>query len=215
MEVIAMTCTTEEIQFLEISPHPVLVTSIQECFDVQNQTVNIFYSLKRKEIEQKTILTNACRLNLDDNTLPLYTFNHNDFYWYESEESVLQRRAKREEHHPLFGIRLWSLQQQSPTWKSIINLQLPQYAYLQDHQVQGQIYFPATGFIELALAAVNEYFHYSQESLPSTVIFNNVQFLLACILNENEPTEIHTVIQMPGYKQFLSIVAVIQHQMTL
>ncbi|UJR11638.1 hypothetical protein I4U23_015819 [Adineta vaga] len=50
--------------FLEISPHPVLVSSIQECMDYLkcDSVPLIIHSLKRKENEQQTILSSLCRL---------------------------------------------------------------------------------------------------------------------------------------------------------
>ncbi|CAF1543977.1 unnamed protein product, partial [Didymodactylos carnosus] len=107
---------------------------------------------------------------------------------------------KRQECHPLLGQRLWS-NQQLPTWKSIINLQTAKHAYLIDHQVQGNIFFPAAGFIELALAAVYQLLSH-RSAAPTAVTFERVEFLQACILNKDELTEIYTQIQMPGYKQF-------------
>ncbi|CAF4973305.1 unnamed protein product, partial [Rotaria socialis] len=44
---------------------------------------------------------------------PVYTFNTSPC-WYESRESVLERRAMNESNHPLLGIRLWT-QQKNPT----------------------------------------------------------------------------------------------------
>ncbi|CAF1522835.1 unnamed protein product [Adineta ricciae] len=55
-------CTIQT--FLEISPHPVLVNSIQECIDHLrcNRVPSIIWSLKRKESEQQTILSSLCRI---------------------------------------------------------------------------------------------------------------------------------------------------------
>ncbi|CAF4302109.1 unnamed protein product, partial [Adineta steineri] len=51
--------------FLEISPHPVLATSIRECYELTNQQQSsplILLTLKRKEDEQITLLTGLAQL---------------------------------------------------------------------------------------------------------------------------------------------------------
>ncbi|CAF4424658.1 unnamed protein product, partial [Adineta steineri] len=52
--------------FLEISPHPVLATSIRECCKLTNQQQSspplILLTLKRKEDEQITLLTSLAQL---------------------------------------------------------------------------------------------------------------------------------------------------------
>ncbi|CAF4271248.1 unnamed protein product, partial [Adineta steineri] len=52
--------------FLEISPHPVLATSIRECYELTNQQQSspplILPTLKRKENEQITLFTSLAQL---------------------------------------------------------------------------------------------------------------------------------------------------------
>ncbi|UJR06589.1 hypothetical protein I4U23_010873 [Adineta vaga] len=53
--------------FLEISPHPVLATSIRECYELINcQSPLILPTLKRKENEQITLLTSLAQLTASD-----------------------------------------------------------------------------------------------------------------------------------------------------
>ncbi|CAF0857787.1 unnamed protein product [Adineta steineri] len=143
--------------FLEISPHPVLATSIRECYELTNQQPLILPTLKRKENEQITLLTSLAQLTTSSpyvwqqyfhtrqilpmknnekyfNNFPLYKF-HLSLCWYESKDSTIQRLANRIPTHPLLGIRQLN-EQTSATWKSLININLSQHAFLKDYKIQ-------------------------------------------------------------------------------
>ncbi|CAF1058651.1 unnamed protein product [Didymodactylos carnosus] len=138
--------------FLEISPHPVLSTSLQEIFDENKLSTTPFicHSLKRKENEQQTILSSLGQLFL------------------------------------LFDVR-----------RELVHL---------DHVIQGNIIFPAAGYIEMAIAAVNElsFLLSTQETIQqstTSITFENIQFLNALVLKEDESVQINTVIKMP-FREF-------------
>ncbi|CAF1000381.1 unnamed protein product [Adineta steineri] len=121
--------------FLEISPHPVLVKSTRECYELTNQQQSsplILLTLKRKENEQT-----------------------------------------------------------SATWKSLININLPQHAYLKDHIIQDAILFPAVASLELATAACQHLLSSKEDDQQQqpTIIFEDVNFIKALILNEHELVE--------------------------
>ncbi|CAF1123253.1 unnamed protein product [Adineta steineri] len=72
--VIAATIKDEAANvFLEISPHPVLATSIRECYELTKQQQQssplILLTLKRKENEQITLLTTLAQLTTLSQTL--------------------------------------------------------------------------------------------------------------------------------------------------
>ncbi|CAF3962464.1 unnamed protein product [Adineta steineri] len=160
----------------ESSPHPVLATSIRECCKLTNQQQSsplILLTLKRKEDEQKTLLTSLAQFTTSSHVwqqyfhtrqilpmknhaeyfdnFPLYKF-HLSPCWYESKGSSIQRLANRIQTHPLLGIRQLN-EQTSATWKSLININLPQHVFLKDHKIQDVILFPAVAYLELATAA--------------------------------------------------------------
>ncbi|UJR34435.1 hypothetical protein I4U23_021842 [Adineta vaga] len=205
--------------FLELSPHPVLATSIRECCELKNYQALILSTLKRKDDEQVTLLTSLAQLShssvvwhsyfssrsihsdesdFDDekylfDSFPLYEFNKSTF-WYESKNSVLDRRAHRLSEHPLLGVRQLTQEHTSAVWRSLINLQLPQYQYLRDHKIQDAILFPATGFIELAIAACHELIPRVGDEPLQPLAFEQVEYLKALHLTENELTEVFTEI---------------------
>ncbi|CAF0982640.1 unnamed protein product [Adineta steineri] len=203
--------------FLELSPHPVLATSIQECYQSINQQPLILPTLKRKENEQITLLTSLAQLTtssyvwqqyfqtrnvlsmkeneqLFDN-FPLYSF-HLVPCWYESKDAVIKRLANRIPIHPLLGVRQLT-GQTSATWKSLININLPKYAYLKDHKIQDIIIFPAVAYLELATAACHQLLSPTTDDKQPTIIFEQVKFIKALMLTENELIEIFTQIIMP------------------
>ncbi|CAF4383343.1 unnamed protein product, partial [Adineta steineri] len=79
---------------------------------------------------------------------PSYKFHLNPC-WYESKGSSIQRLANRIPTHPLLGIRQLN-EQTSATWKSLMNINLAQHAFLKDHKIQDAILFPAVVYLELA-----------------------------------------------------------------
>ena len=215
--------------FIEISPHPVLASSIQDSIDhlKLDSTPSILHSLKRKENEQQTILGALCQLRSVDWTtfyqtriwsklpfdklvisqleqLPLYSFN-NQTCWFESVDSVIKRRAIKKLHHPLLGVRQWSTETKFAVWKNYLNLALDQFNYLKDHVIQGQILFPATGFIELVVAAINEM--QEQDEQIGQITLENIQLTSVLPLkygnNTAEITEIDTVINMLSQQFFI------------
>ncbi|CAF3862595.1 unnamed protein product [Adineta steineri] len=163
--------------FHEISPHLVLATSIRECYELTNQQQSspplILPTLKRKENEQITLFPSLAQLTTSSqvwqqyfhtrqilplknheeyfDNFPLYKF-HLSSCWYESKDSAIQRLANRISTHPLLGIRQLNDQTRA-TWKSLININLPQHPFLKDHKIQDAILFLAVAYFELATAA--------------------------------------------------------------
>ncbi|CAF4389236.1 unnamed protein product, partial [Adineta steineri] len=140
--------------FLEISSHPVLATSIRECYELTNlqqqqQQPLILPTLKREENEQITLFTSLAQLTTLYHVWQQYFHtrqisplkNHEEYFdnfpshkfhlspcWYESKDSAIQRLANRIPTHSLLGIRQLN-DQTSATWKSLININLPQHAF--------------------------------------------------------------------------------------
>ncbi len=145
--------------FLEIGPHPVLSGYISECLLGQGKQGTVLPSLRRKEDERVIMLGSLGSLYtlgypLDWNKLygegggfiplPSYPWQR-ERYW-----NVPERPSPV---HPLLGFRLKSAY---ASWESQLDKQL--LAYLEDHQVQGSVVFPAAGYIEMGLAAATEFF---------------------------------------------------------
>ncbi|GLY03853.1 non-ribosomal peptide synthetase/type I polyketide synthase [Actinoplanes sp. NBRC 101535] len=146
--------------FLEIGPHPVLGRSIQEILTAQGVTGRTVATIRRNKDEaaQFTIavaeLHNAgvpvdwSALQPEGRLVPLprYPFKR-DRYWVEP-HAVAQVRLGHQDH-PLLGRRLTNA---VPTWEAKLDPEtLP---YLEDHRIQGNVLFPAAGYLEAAIQAV-------------------------------------------------------------
>ncbi|UJR34949.1 hypothetical protein I4U23_027727 [Adineta vaga] len=150
-----------------------------------------------------TLKTNSIFKTIDSflDTLPNYSFNH-QIYWYETKDSVFSRRAIKKQHHPLLGYRLWHNERQTPTWKNLLTLNnnSNDLSYLNDHQVHGEILFPAAAFIELIISALNQLLQ-NISSDQQSITLQNIQFLHGLYLNPDETIHLETVIIMP-FKEF-------------
>ncbi|CAF1123342.1 unnamed protein product [Adineta steineri] len=112
------------------------------------------------------------------------------------EDSSIQRLANCIPTHPLLGIRQLN-DQTSATWKSLININLPQHTFLKDHKIQDAILFPAVAYLELATATCHQLLLSKENEQQPTIIFEDVNFIKALILNEHESIEVFTQIIMP------------------
>ncbi|CAF4156406.1 unnamed protein product, partial [Adineta steineri] len=202
--------------FLELSPHPVLAASIRECYESANQQPLILPTLKRKENEQITLLTSLAQLTIspdiwqqyfhtrnvspsnEDEALfdsfPLYAFNLSSC-WYESKESVMKRLANRIQTHPLLGVRQLT-GQTTATWRSLININLPQYAFLKDHKIQDGILFPAVALLEIVTAGYQQLFLSSDSKEQPLITLEEIKFVKALVLTQHELTEVFTQIDI-------------------
>uniref|UniRef100_A8M2E8 Amino acid adenylation domain n=3 Tax=Salinispora arenicola TaxID=168697 RepID=A8M2E8_SALAI len=145
--------------FLEIGPHPVLGHSIQECLadrDVQGRTLP---SIRRTENEPEQMIMSLAALfnegfpiawdilQPDGVPVPLppYPFK-TDRYWVEPAPVAQIRLGRRD--HPLLGRRLATA---GPVWEVKLDTEIA--PYLDDHRIQGNVVFPAAGYIEMAAQA--------------------------------------------------------------
>ena len=194
------------------------------------QTPLTTHSLKRKEDEEQTILSSLCQLYVwfgseaidwtrfsrsrekeTDHSplgslldqLPHYSFNE-QICWSESKDSVFTRRAHRRKHHPLLGYRQWANEARTPTWKNIllVNKSSPSLSYLFDRVVQGRVLFPASAFIELVIAGINQLLSLlSSAEHQSSITLRNIQLPQGLLLSEETSIQLETVIVMP-FKEF-------------
>ncbi|KAI3336268.1 putative hybrid NRPS/PKS enzyme [Xylariaceae sp. AK1471] len=80
--------------------------------------------------------------------LPLYQWNHDQSYWAESRRSR-RIRARSEPNHEILGSLSPDSTPQDMRWSSI--LKVSEMPWLAGHQIQGQMIFPAAGYVAMAL----------------------------------------------------------------
>ena len=151
--------------FLEVGPHPVLRSYVNECAREKEIEIASISTIKRQS-ESNTVLFNAiyscylagCKLNVSSVfpssankkpshiKLPHYPWQR-EKHWYnltaEGEDLV-----NRDREHPLLGYRLKNYE---ACWENQVDIAL--FDYLGDHVVDGGAVMPAAAYVEMALAA--------------------------------------------------------------
>jgi acyl transferase domain-containing protein/acyl carrier protein len=149
--------------WLEITAHPALSVSIQECLAARNVKAPVVASARR-EREHEAILEAAMDLHragveLDFKamtpsrhqlTLPTYAWDK-ALWWNESPDWREGRLSPG--GRGLLDIRL---PRAIPTWTA--RLDNRHMAFLKDHKVENHVVFPGAGFVELILEAGAQYF---------------------------------------------------------
>ncbi len=174
--------------FLEIGPHPVLKSYIVDCLG--DSDGHVLSSLRRQENEEVHLLKLLGSLytqgypiawkNVHPTgrhvNLPPYSWQQ-ERYWLETPSDVPQAHGTY--IHPLLGNRLALAQ---PTWEN--SLGNHELSYLHDHQVEKVALFPATGYIEMCLAAATDLFG------KDTYTLNHLSLQKALFLNNERATTI-------------------------
>ncbi|GME48826.1 uncharacterized protein K452DRAFT_352624 [Neofusicoccum parvum] len=163
--------STRPSTFLEIGPHPVLQTYLNQASALLNsQDPPLHASLLRRHTPAKTTAlaaaaalwsrgiavdlpkisqttTTGARLLAD---LPPYPWNHARTYWHESRAS----RAYRFRAHPrldLLGAPTPDSSAVDRRWRNIVRAaELP---WARDHRVQGSVLYPAAGMVAMVIEA--------------------------------------------------------------
>ena len=170
--------------FMEIGPHPVLRSYVNECSRDKDVEIALITTIKR-QAESKTVLLNAlyscqlagCSLNesivfpfLKTNKPPSIVLPHypwqREKHWYSltAEGGDL---VNRDREHPLLGYRLKNYE---ACWENQIDTAL--FGYLADHVVDGGAVMPAAAYIEMALAASKAWFSDLEDEQPQWEIEN-------------------------------------------
>lgn len=176
--------------FVEIGPHPVLVAGSEALIHKLDTDAVIGASMTRREPEVTVFLQSLARLSArglqPDTTslfgtdrryvrLPGYPWQHQR-HWFESPAAAEMRRGPYE--HPFLKRQTkMATEEGFAVWDATISVQ--KFPYLLDHQVDGEILFPATGHLELAWAAAHEQFRHE------SFFLENIHFDSPLILPEN------------------------------
>ncbi len=171
--------------FIELSPHPVLAASLTQIFARFRDRCEHIPTLRRDTPDNLQLLTSlgaVFAVGIPINwtrfwpeggncvRLPGYPWQRQR-YWHEPEKSRRFRMA--EIFHPLLGE---SSAEQNRYWA--VRLDANQFPYFRDHKVRSLIVFPASAYIEMALAA-------SRELFGAPGIVETVQFVKALTLGDD------------------------------
>lgn len=86
--------------------------------------------------------------------VPPYAFDHKNEYWHESRTSQAFRNRQFLPHE-LIGNQVVDCVDQEPRWRQFVRLE--NMPWLRDHIVQGQVVFPAAGYLTMALEAIKRH----------------------------------------------------------
>jgi acyl transferase domain-containing protein/acyl carrier protein len=156
--------------FLELGPNGVLSSMAYECLDGELQDTALLVSTLRAhhpqakallgflaqadtrgvEVDWSGLFTNAAATHVE---LPTYAFQRRH-YWLEAAADATDASSLglAAGEHPLLGAAL-HLAGEREGWLFTGRLSLKTHPWLRDHAVMDQVLVPATGFVELALAA--------------------------------------------------------------
>ncbi|MFI1928919.1 acyltransferase domain-containing protein, partial [Streptomyces sp. NPDC020377] len=152
--------------FIESSPHPVLVTGIQETLDTTDTPARNFGTLRRDNGDLTNFLlatahafTAGATTHHDGHhdghhvTLPGYPFQQ-DRYWLKpgTSRSDVSSAGLTTSDHPLLGAVIEGATSTTLTGR----ISLATHPWLADHKVAGNTVLPGAAFIELALHAADQ-----------------------------------------------------------
>ncbi len=170
--------------FLEISPHPVLSSSVEAILRESETPGLVVSSLRRHEDESLTLLRELSKLYVNGYTiepaieadhiqLPYYPWQK-DLFWAETTEGRKQRIG--EQRHPFIRSHMHSASDETDhTWE--IQLDKVIDTVLDDHRVQGTVIFPAAGYLDLLIGCAKEIFDSSKVIEISNVHIEKALFL--------------------------------------
>lgn len=180
--------------FVEVSPHPVLVSSILECMKEFGAKGLAVPSLRRAEDERLVMLRSLGTLYTVGCTpdwsalreesarvtaLPHYAWQR-ERHWFEPASHGLPNAGTRQKtDHPLLGSRLRSAR---PAWENEVGTGVTEF--LLDHVVQGSPVCPGAAYAEMAIAA-----QILLSGKPCAGL-NNVEFLRPLVLHREGATPI-------------------------
>ena len=152
--------------YIELGPQPILLGMARQCVgNGEDQDRGWLPSLRANREDWEQFLDSLGYLYITKHdidwqaldepykpyktTLPTYPFQRQRYWAEPKKESALQRVLGQDSQHDLLGQRIHSPGKEIQ-FQSILRSDSP--AYLQDHEVFGQVVFPGTGYVELALA---------------------------------------------------------------
>jgi myxalamid-type polyketide synthase MxaE and MxaD len=180
--------------FLELSPHPILLSSIQQEFGHAGIEGAVIPSLRREEEEGKVLAGSIGALYTSGYPiewsriypkpgrsvqLPSYPWDR-ERCWMDTPAGYVGNQSQyvssdEAGKHSLLGRHFKSAQTETHFWESTLDSSAQ--SYLDDHRVEGLTVLPAALYVEMALAAAVEAFP-SQSFVLRDMEFRKALFIL-------------------------------------
>jgi epothilone polyketide synthase D len=199
--------------FVEMSPHPILLPSVQEILGTAARDGVAVGSLRRKQDERQTLLESLGTLWVHGYrvawarqfpaggrrlVLPTYPWQR-ERYWIDAPASGAEGRAGRGHTgaHPLLGERQ-TIATQSGTRVWETTLDLKRLPWLRDHKVQDAVILPGTAYVEMVLTAGSELFDESPFEITDLVLVQ----VLALVGDAAVPVQVVSDDEQAGRSRF-------------
>lgn len=117
--------------------------------------------------------------------LPPYSFDLERQFWHETRISR-EYRHRRNLPHELLGTLSPDVNRLEPRWRRFLSLK--ESPWLRSHRVQGQIVFPGTGFLTMAVQSVRQHMQMVKPvARVESIVFRNISFGKGLVLLEDGP----------------------------
>lgn len=201
--------------FIEISPHPVLLSSIQQTLASANGKIKLLASLRRGEGEHKVLYEALGALYTDGFSilwdrlypkvgkhvqLPQIPWQR-QHYWLDMKQIGSKPTrdfdwSRGKDVHPLLGDRITVANSPSTfIWQTTVSDEM--LRLLADHKVEDEIVFPAAAYIEMALQSAEE------AGLSKSHLLSNFVFKERMILQSEKPNSLQALLSPAEEGSFL------------
>ncbi|MFP4440312.1 MAG: acyltransferase domain-containing protein, partial [Chloroflexaceae bacterium] len=193
--------------FIELSPHPILLPSVEQGVQHVNATATLLASMRRDEDGRRVLLEGMGRLWTQGYPvdwqlivpaggkivpLPHYPWQRERFWLEASATGSGAARRPGASGHPLLGMYLQSsAQPEAHIWEA--EFRSTSIPYLRDHQVQEMVVLPAAAYLELALAAA------VAACGPGSHVVEQMSFNRMLVLNESTAQVIQVTLTTDGF----------------
>ena len=189
---------------IEVGPHPVLAQSIQAAASELETPLTLCHTQRRGVDARDAMLRCAgqllaanCPVRLDalvpecartfaDDVGSLYPFSRKR-YWFETPEQEASRIG-RAGAHPLLAEKCVT---PGPTFETVLGGQ--RFSWLVDHEVEGTTIFPGAGYIEAALALVDELADHQGELVVEALTIES-----PLVIDQSDPPRLR--VELKGYE---------------
>ena len=204
---------------LEVGPHPALKgPASQTIQDVLQKPIPYHGTLYREKdaiegfstclgflwsyLDMTSVNLNSCEVAITEGEqqfnvvkgLPMYQWNHEVKHWHESRRSR-RMRLRQKPFHPLLGDESPDSAPHHLRWKNI--LKPSEIEWLEGHQVQNQIVFPAAGYVSTALEAAQ----FLAEGKSIRLIEISDFYIHQAVMFEGDHTGVEVLIELSQISQ--------------
>lgn len=190
--------------FLEVSPHPILLSAVQQCLDHAGREGVVLGSLQREEPERRSLLSTLTCLYAVGGTvawdclygqsyervpLPRYPWQRERF-WFPSDRHAARPRPRRD--CPLIGDRIHAVAGLPlDIWQ--LDLSSRAFTFLKDHRRDTATVAPVSAMLEMVLEAASETI-----SADTSLTIAGIRVEESLLLSDDESRRVQVILRGAG-----------------